>query len=79
MGEGQVRVAASASEEDRHAAPVDAAAALTAAGIEPLVPAEKDGLALINGTDGMLGMVCLALHDLSALFKTADFAAAASV
>ena len=79
MGEGQVRVASSASEEDRHAAPVDAAEALAAAGIEPVVLAEKEGLALINGTDGMLGMLCLALHDLSALFKTADFAAAASV
>ena len=79
MGEGQVRVAASAQGEDRSAAPVDAAGALAAVGIEPLVLAEKEGLALINGTDGMLGMLCLALHDLAKLFKTADLAAAASV
>ncbi len=79
MGEGQVRVAEDAKGEDRHASPVDAAEALAAAGIEPLVLAEKEGLALINGTDGMLGMLCLALHDLDRLFKTADLAAAASV
>ncbi len=74
MGEGQVRV-----DKHPHAAPIDAAQALAAANIEPLVLAEKEGLALINGTDGMLGMLCLALHDLAKLFKTADFAAAASV
>ncbi len=79
MGEGQVRVAADAQHEDRADAPVDAAEALADAGIEPLVLAEKEGLALINGTDGMLGMLCLALHDLGALLKAADLAAAASV
>ncbi|MGD9607351.1 MAG: aromatic amino acid lyase, partial [Leucobacter sp.] len=74
MGEGRVRV-----DRDPHAATIDAADALAAAGIEPLVLAEKEGLALINGTDGMLGMLCLALHDLAALVKVADLAAAASV
>lgn len=74
MGEGQVRPTA-----DPHAAPVPAAEALAAVGIEPLVLAEKEGLALINGTDGMLGMLCLALHDLTALLTVADIAAAASV
>ena len=73
-GEGHVRVA-----EDPRAAPVPASEALAAAGIEPVVLQEKEGLALINGTDGMLGMLCLALHDLTALLKVADFAAAASV
>ncbi|WP_225753373.1 histidine ammonia-lyase [Actinotalea sp. Marseille-Q4924] len=53
--------------------------ALAAAGIAPLVLAEKEGLALINGTDGMLGMLCLALHDLRTLLTTADVAAAMSV
>ncbi len=33
----------------------------------PVVLAEKEGLALINGTDGMLGMLVLALHDLDSL------------
>lgn len=74
MGEGLVRVSS-----DPNAAPVPAAEALAAAGIEPLVLAEKEGLALINGTDGMLGMLCLALHDLGALLRVADVAAAASV
>jgi len=74
MGEGQVRI-----EKDASTPAIPAAEALAAAGIEPLVLAEKEGLALINGTDGMLGMLCLALHDLAALFSTADLAAAASV
>ncbi|MFI9487216.1 histidine ammonia-lyase [Promicromonospora sp. NPDC052451] len=58
---------------------LDAAQALAAAGIEPLALAEKEGLALINGTDGMLGMLCLAIHDLRRLLTTADVAAALSV
>ena len=70
MGEGQVRVAGEL---------VDAADALAAAGIQPLRLAEKEGLALINGTDGMLGMLALAAHDLAALLTTADIAAAMSV
>lgn len=39
----------------------------------------KEGLALINGTDGMLGMLVLACADLSNLLRTADVAAAMSV
>src|SRR3954469_3207540 len=54
-------------------------AALAAAGIEPLTLAEKEGLALINGTDGMLGMLLMAAHDLTLLLRTADIAAAMSV
>src|SRR4051812_2249662 len=56
MGEGEVR--------DRSGSLVPAAAALGAAGIEPVELAPKEGLALINGTDGMLGMLVLACHDL---------------
>ncbi|WP_460458301.1 histidine ammonia-lyase [Angustibacter peucedani] len=48
-------------------------------GIEPVELAEKEGLALINGTDGMLGMLVLALHDLRSLLVVADVAAALSV
>ena len=40
---------------------------------------EKEGLALINGTDGMLGMLVLAITDLRALLKVADISAAMSV
>ena len=71
MGEGEVRVASGALQPAREA--------LRAAGIEPVVLAEKEGLALINGTDGMLGMLVLAATDLRALLKTADITAAMSV
>ncbi len=58
--------------------PVAAGPALEAAGIEPPVLGPKEGLALINGTDGILGMLVLALADLAALLRLADLAAAAS-
>jgi histidine ammonia-lyase len=50
-----------------------------AAGIEPLTLGPKEGLALINGTDGMLGMLILAIHDLRRLLRVADITAAMSV
>jgi histidine ammonia-lyase len=53
--------------------------ALASAGIEPLELTAKEGLALINGTDGMLGMLVLACVDLEALLRVADVAAAMSV
>ena len=56
-----------------------AADALAAAGLAPVELHEKEGLALINGTDGMLGMLCLAIHDLRRLLTTADIATAMSV
>ena len=46
---------------------------------EPLTLEAKEGLALINGTDGMLGMLLLAAHDLRGLLRVADVAAAMSV
>ncbi|WP_433875738.1 histidine ammonia-lyase [Sinomonas atrocyanea] len=52
---------------------------LAAHGIEPVTLAEKEGLALVNGTEGMLGMLLMALHDLRQLAKTADVTAAMSV
>ena len=52
---------------------------LAEAGIEPLELQEKEGLALINGTDGMLGMLILAIHDLRKLLDHADVIAAMSV
>ena len=58
---------------------IDAAEALTRAGIEPLELVEKEGLALTNGTDGMLGMLCLAAHDAKHLLIVADVVAACSV
>ena len=56
-----------------------AADALARAGLQPLELGPKEGLSLINGTDGMLGMLVLAYLDLLALCRTADVAAAMSV
>ena len=70
LGEGEVRVNGKLQ---------DAGEALAAAGIEPLQLREKEGLALINGTDGMLGQLCLAITDLRAAAKTADIATAMTV
>ncbi|WP_243761220.1 histidine ammonia-lyase [Streptomyces sp. YIM 98790] len=53
-----------------------AAELLAAHGIAPLELREKEGLALLNGTDGMLGMLTLACADLARLFTSADIAAA---
>ena len=39
----------------------------------------KEGLALLNGTDGMLGMLVLACIDAESLFRTADLTCAMSV
>ncbi len=57
----------------------ECADAMAAAGITPVTLRAKEGLALINGTDGMLGMLVLALADLDMLVRTADIAAAMSV
>jgi histidine ammonia-lyase len=71
MGEGSVR--------DASGALMPAAEALAAAGLQPVELGAKEGLALINGTDGMLGMLVLAIADLRRLLRTADIAAAMSV
>ena len=71
MGEGEVR--------DASGSLMPAADALAAAGMEPVQLRAKEGLALINGTDGMLGMLVLAITDLRMLLRTADIAAAMSV
>lgn len=71
IGEGAVR--------DAKGVLMPAADALAAAGLVPVELAAKEGLALINGTDGMLGMLVLALTDLDVLLRTADIAAAMSV
>ena len=63
LGEGQVRVDGAVTE---------AADALAAAGIDSLELVEKEGLAPINGTDGILGQLCLAVHDAARLTEQAD-------
>jgi histidine ammonia-lyase len=71
MGEGEV------VDSDGQISP--AADALKAAGIEPVELREKEGLALINGTDGMLGMLIMAIDDLTMLCDSVDVTAAMSV
>jgi histidine ammonia-lyase len=56
-----------------------AAELLAAHGIEPVELHEKEGLALLNGTDGMLGMLIMALADLQRLYTSADITAALSL
>ena len=56
-----------------------AADALALKGIRPQQLAEKEGLALINGTDGMLATLMLACHDLAALLTLSDITSAMSV
>ncbi len=55
-----------------------AAEALRAANLKRLKLETKEGLALINGTDGMLGILALACSDAERLFRTADVTAAMS-
>jgi histidine ammonia-lyase len=71
MGEGEV------VDSDGRISP--ASDALKAAGIEPVELREKEGLALINGTDGMLGMLIMAIADLTMLCDSVDVTAAMSV
>jgi len=51
---------------------------LAAAGLAPIELEAKEGLSLINGTDGMLGMLVLACTDLGHLLRLSDLAAAMS-
>src|SRR5207253_11052676 len=55
-----------------------AALALKTAKVKAVKLKTKEGLALINGTDGMLGMRLLACSDAGRLFRTADVTAAMS-
>jgi len=71
MGEGEAFLADGSR--------VSGAQALAQAGLEPVVLAEKEGLALLNGTDGMLGHLILALRDGRELLALADVAAALSI
>ncbi len=71
MGEGDVR--------DADGVLMPAADALAKAGLRPVELGPKEGLALINGTDGMLGMLVMAINDLRMLLRTADISVAMSV
>jgi histidine ammonia-lyase len=70
IGEGEV-----AFRGDR----MPGAMALGQAGLDPLSLEPKEGLSLINGTQGMLAVGLLAAHRATALAKAADIAAAMTV
>ncbi len=63
---------------DAEGARKPAAQVLRSAKLKPVRLETKEGLALINGTDGMLGMLVLACADAERLFRTADVTAAMS-
>ena len=66
VGEGQVMDGRSAAQ------------ALKSAKLKAVRLETKEGLALINGTDGLLGMLLLACADAARLFRVADVTAAMS-
>ena len=71
MGEGRVH--------DGNGVEMPTMQALDAVGIKPIELEAKEGLALINGTDGMLGMLIMACADLEHLCAVADITAAMSI
>ncbi|MEX0756963.1 MAG: aromatic amino acid lyase, partial [Acidimicrobiia bacterium] len=58
---------------------LDGAEALERIGKRPLELTAKEGLALVNGTDGMLGMLVVALADLRELLTVSDITAAITI
>lgn len=53
--------------------------AMEKAGIDPIILRAKEGLALINGTQAMMGVGVLAVHDADVLMKSADIIAGLTV
>jgi histidine ammonia-lyase len=70
IGEGRVRV---------DGTEIDAAMALRDRGLEPLTLGPKEGLSLLNGTEGMLAMAALAVDEARVLVDAADIVCALSV
>src|SRR6266516_318188 len=70
IGEGEVQV-------DGQRLP--AVEGLRRAGLQPLELSYKEGLSLVNGTEGMLALACLAVADAEALATAADVACAMSI
>jgi len=62
-----------------HGEILSGAEALRRAKITPVALEAKEGLSLLNGTQGMLALLSLALHQADALADTADVAAALSL
>lgn len=53
--------------------------AMSTLGITPIHLRSKEALSLINGTDGMLAMLVLVVHDIKQLVKISDVTAAMSI
>lgn len=53
--------------------------AMRSAGIAPIALEAKEGIALLNGTQGMLALLCLSLREAEIAVDTADVAAALSL
>jgi len=70
IGEGEVKVAGEVMK---------AADAIADGLLRPLRLEAKEGLSLLNGTEGMLAMACLAIDDSHRLVRAADAACAMSV
>ncbi len=70
LGRGEVLVHGVATAADE---------ALRAAGLEPIALQAKEGLALVNGTQGMLAVGIMAADRIERLARTADVTAAMSV
>ena len=75
LGEGEVVVGATGGAGEH----VRAEAALASAGLPRLVLQAKEGLALINGTQGMTAIGVLAAATAARLAKTADLVAALTI
>lgn len=58
---------------------VSGAEAMKQGGVAPAALEAKEGLSLLNGTQGMLALLCLALREADALADTADVAASLSL
>jgi histidine ammonia-lyase len=74
IGAGLVTTPPGPSGEPRAAAP-----ALEEAGLRPVTLQAKEGLSLLNGTEGMLAHLCLAVADLDVVLRTVDVTCAMSV
>ena len=70
IGEGDIRL---------NGETMSAGDALRRTGLEPLTLSAKEGLALLNGTQLMAAIGCLATHDAYSLARTADLVAAMSI
>ncbi len=66
-------------EAEFEGARLGGATALSRAGLDPLPLAAKEGISLVNGTQGMLAIGCLALIDAEILARTADVVCAMSL